>query len=56
MAKKKSYPKQPKQSASLNAWENYYDKCKEVDKHNAQLEADAKKKKSVIDKVKKLKK
>lgn len=56
MAKKKSYPKQPKQSASLSTWETYHDKCKAVDKHNAQLEADAKKKKALIDKVKKLKK
>lgn len=51
MAKKRKYPKRPKQSASLQVWKNYEARCKEVDKHNAQLEKDAKAKKSIISKI-----
>lgn len=55
MAKKKSYPKQPKASASLKVWENYHAKCKDVDKFNADLEKTAKKKEQVKASVGKLK-
>lgn len=51
MAKKRKYPKRPKQSASLETWKNYETKCKEVDKHNAQLEKDKKAKQAIINKV-----
>jgi len=51
MAKKRKYPKRPKQSSSLQTWKNYEAKCKEVDRHNAQLEKDAKTKKSIIAKI-----
>jgi hypothetical protein len=55
MAKKKRYPKQPKEKASLSTWENYHAKCKDVDKFNADLDKDAKKKDTVKSAVKKLK-
>lgn len=50
--KKKKYPKKPKASATLKSWENYAAKCKEVDKYNSQLEADKKKKETIIKKFK----
>lgn len=56
MAKAKKFPKSPKQSASLEVWQNHDRKVAEVKKHNAQLESDKKKKKAVIEKVKKAKK
>lgn len=46
--KKRKYPKQPKQSAPLSTWERYKERCKDVDRHNAKVEADAKKKKTII--------
>ncbi len=54
--KKKKYPKLPKSSASLQVWENYRDKCKDVDKYNSNLETEKKKKQSIIEAVKKMKK
>jgi hypothetical protein len=53
MATKKKYPKKPKVSASLAVLERYLEKRKEVDKHNAQIEADKKKKKTLIEKIRK---
>ena len=50
MAKHKKYPKKPKLSAPLTSWEKYTAKCKEIDKHNAELERDKKKKASLIKK------
>lgn len=50
MAKLKKYPKKPKHSAPLSAWENYDAKCRAVDKHNTELARDAKKKQSLIKK------
>jgi hypothetical protein len=50
MAKHKKYPKKPKQSAPLSSWESYTAKCKAVDKHNAEIERDKKKKASIIKK------
>jgi hypothetical protein len=55
MAKKKKYPKQPKKSASLKVWENYQAKIKEIDKHNAKIDADEKKKEAMIGRVQKMK-
>lgn len=55
MAKKKSFPKAPKQSASLETWQKYDKKVSEVKKHNAQLESDKRKKKSLVEKIKKVK-
>ena len=48
MPAKKKYPKRPKQSSRLSVWENYHAKCKEVDKHNAQLLKDKKRKQALI--------
>ena len=53
MAKAKKLPKQPKQSASLEAWKRHEEKVKEVQKHNAQLEKDKSAKKALIARVKK---
>ena len=47
-AKKKSYPKRPKISAPLSSWENYHEKVKSVDKFNADLIKDKKKKQTLI--------
>jgi len=47
MAKKKKFPKQPKAGASLKTWENYKKRCEDVNKHNAALESDKKKKEGV---------
>jgi len=55
MAKKKSFPKAPKQSASLETWQKYDKKVAEVKKHNAQVDSDKRKKKSLVEKVKKAK-
>ena len=55
MAKKKSYPKAPKQSSSLEVWQKYDIKVSEVKKYNAQLLSDARKKKSLVEKIKKVK-
>lgn len=41
--KLKKYPRKPKQSASLSAFQNYKARCKEIDKENAQIERDNKK-------------
>lgn len=46
--KKKKMPKKPKQSSSLQTWQNYEARVKEVNKYNSQLEADKKKKKAII--------
>ena len=51
--RKLKYPKRPKQSASLSTWERYQARCKEIDKINNQREADARKKKSIIEKTRK---
>ena len=48
MAAKKKYPKRPKTKSGLTVWENYHAKCKEVDRHNSQLEKDKKKKAQLI--------
>jgi hypothetical protein len=56
MAKKKSYPKAPKKTASLEAWKKYEDKIKDIDKFNASIDSDQKKKESVINSVTKRKK
>lgn len=47
MAKRKSYPKAPKAGASLKVWENYKKRCEAVNKYNASLETDKKKKESI---------
>lgn len=53
--KKRKYPKQPKASASLQTWQNYHARCKEVDRYNASIVSDKKKKSSIISSVNKLK-
>lgn len=55
MEKKKSFPRAPKQSSSLEVWQKYDKKVSEVKKHNAQVESDKRKKKSLVEKIKKLK-
>jgi hypothetical protein len=54
--KKVKYPKKPKQTASLQTWEKYHDKIKEVDKRNAEIEKEKKKKADLIKKVSGLRK
>jgi acetyl-CoA carboxylase beta subunit len=60
--KKIKYPKAPKRSASVEVWERYYERIKEIDKLNAQrmaeynrklkqIEADKKKKEALIHKI-----
>jgi hypothetical protein len=51
MAKKKCYPKKPKKSASVQTMRNYLAKCKDVDKHNAQIVKDAKLKESLYKQI-----
>lgn len=51
--KKKKHPKRPKQSASLERWKKYEEDCKTIDKHNAQIDSDEKKKKDLIKKISK---
>ena len=61
----KKLPKQPKQTAPLKTWENYYARCEAVRKENQErlkqynkavkkIEADEKKKRQLIDKAKSL--
>lgn len=47
MSKTRKYPKKPKASASVSTLENYLRRCKEVDKHNAAIKSEAKKKESL---------
>lgn len=54
MAKLKKYPKKPKASASLATMENYLARCKEIDKENARIKADEKKRKALKDKIAKV--
>lgn len=56
MAAKKKFPKAPKAKASLEVWANYDKKVGEVNKHNNQVDADARKKKALMEKTKKAKK
>ena len=48
MATKKKAPKAPKRSASLQVWERYHARLAEVEKHNRSVDADKKKKESLI--------
>jgi predicted patatin/cPLA2 family phospholipase len=60
--KMKKYPKPPKRSASLEVWNRYYEKLKEIDRENhkrlqeyeralKQIEVQKKKKEQLIAKV-----
>jgi hypothetical protein len=56
MAKaKRKYPKQPKANASIDVWNRYKERIKEVDKANAQSDKDKLTKKRLIADVKKMK-
>ncbi|WP_164489909.1 hypothetical protein [Runella sp. SP2] len=48
----KKLPKRPKASASLQTWENYEKKVKDVQAENAKMAAAANKKKSIQAKTK----
>lgn len=48
----KKLPKRPKASASLQTWENYEKKVKDVQAENAKMTAAANKKKSIQNKTK----
>jgi len=50
--KKKKYPKRPKASSSLQVWQNFERRCKEVDRLNKQAEQQAKQKKALIERTK----
>ena len=48
MAKKqKKFPKTPKAGSSLKVWENYKKRCEDVNRYNAALETERKKKESI---------
>jgi hypothetical protein len=53
--KKKKYPKSPKKTSSLEVWDKYKVRCKEVDEFNKKIITDKAKKAKVIEEVKKLK-
>jgi hypothetical protein len=53
--KKKKYPKSPKTTSSLQVWEKYKERCKEVDKFNSSIITDKAKKAKLITEVQKLK-
>lgn len=55
MAKLKKYPKAPKAKASLDVWERYNTKCKDIDADNKKIENDKAKKAKLIQATKKLK-
>jgi hypothetical protein len=52
MAKLKKLPKRPKASASLQTWENYEKKVKDVQAENAKMMQGVAKKKSIQNKTK----
>ncbi|SDM44354.1 hypothetical protein [Siphonobacter aquaeclarae] len=52
MAKYKKLPKRPKQSSSLEVWKAYEDKVKDVQKYNAQIDAEKKAKANIQKKLK----
>lgn len=52
MAKLKKLPKRPKSTASLQVWENYEKKVKDVQAENAKIQAGVTKKKSIQNKTK----
>ena len=54
MAKLKKYPKKPKSSASVAVLQNYIDRCKAIDKDNAQIKKDAQKKEQLKSKIAKM--
>lgn len=56
MAKKKKYPKRPKESAPLSTWRRYEERVKEVDKYNNSLEKEKNEKKKIIERAKRLRK
>lgn len=49
---KKSYPKAPKASASVETKQNYIKKCKEIDRENAKRLAEKKKSEALSKKIK----
>ena len=55
MAKKRKYPKQPKASSSIEVWNRYLQKCKEVAAHNKALSQKPQKIASIKQQVSKLK-
>lgn len=52
-AKKIKYPKRPKKTASLEVWERYNARIKEVDRKNNEVKARANKKATLIKSVEK---
>lgn len=56
MAKKRKYPKMPKQSATLSTWKRYEDRVKEVDRYNSSIEKEKNEKKKIIERAKRLRK
>jgi len=49
--KKKKYPKKPKASATVKTMQNYLDRCKQVDKANAEIEKVKKQKEALRKKI-----
>lgn len=54
MPKKRKYPKKPKAGASVAAMENYLRRRKEVDRYNAEIEREKKKKATLRQKISRL--
>ena len=51
MPKLKKYPKKPKANASLSVMERYLERCKDVDKYNAELKKNEEKRKTIKKKI-----
>lgn len=49
--KLKKYPKKPKASASLETMKKYLDRCKEIDRENAQMQKDKKQRETLKKKI-----
>ena len=49
--KLRKYPKKPKQTAAISVLERYLERCKEIDKINNAIKADAKKREALQKRV-----
>jgi cell division protein FtsL len=54
MAKLKSYPKRPKASASVAVMERYLQRCKDIDKQNAEIKKEASRKEALKKQISKI--
>jgi hypothetical protein len=54
MAKLKNYPKRPKANASAAVMERYLQRCKDVDKQNAEIKKEAAKRENLKKQISKI--